>query len=148
MSVVETSLVIDAPPRTVWDLVSDPRNLPAWDRHIVAVDGVPPGGLRRGSEYSTTLRLMGVRARIGAKVLEFRTPRYSKVRLTGILDATVETWLEPVDGGRSSRLRHRVDYRFKGGPLGAISAEAVRRLGAGALLRRGALAQKRQAERA
>jgi uncharacterized membrane protein len=146
MSVVETSLLVEAPPEEVWSVVSDPRNLPEWDRHIIAVEGVPPTGIRKGTEYSTTVRLMGVRARIGARVLEFRSSEYSKIRLTGVLDATVETWLEPVDGGRSSRLRHRIDYRFRGGPLGAISAAAVRRLGAGALLRRGTEAQKQQAE--
>jgi hypothetical protein len=62
-----------------------------------------------------------------------------------MVEGTVETWLEPLDGGKT-RLRHRVDYRFKGGPLGEITARAIRLLGATALLRRGIQAQKRQAE--
>src|SRR2546425_967993 len=41
MSVVQVSVDVDAPPESVWAIVSDPRNLPRWDRRIVAVDGVP-----------------------------------------------------------------------------------------------------------
>ena len=136
---------IDASPDRVWDVVADPRNLTRWDRHIVAVHGAPEGGLKRGSEYDTEIRFMGVRVNVHADVIEVERPRFSKVRLRGIVDATVETWLEPLDGNRT-RLRHRVDYRFRGGPLGDLGARAVRAMGGAGLLRRGVQAQKRQAE--
>jgi carbon monoxide dehydrogenase subunit G len=145
MSVIETTLEVDAPPGQVWEVVSDPRNLPLWDRHVVAVRGVPPTGLRKGTSYLSDVRFVGVRTTVSAKVLELRPPRYAKVRLDGLLDATVETWVEPLTGGRS-RLRHRVDYRFRGGPLGRLAARTVRMLGASAVLRRGTQAQKRQIE--
>lgn len=145
MSVVQTTVEIEAPQETVWDVVADPRNMPRWDRHIVAVRGVPDSGLEEGTEYSTELRFMGVRGKLRAKVLELRRPRYAKVKLTGLLDAVVETRLEPIDDGRTA-LAQRVDYRFMGGPLGLFAAGAVRRLGAKGILQRGVLAQKRQAE--
>jgi len=129
----------------VWDVVADPRNLPRWDRHIIRVDGVPQAGLRKGSEYSTELRFMGARAHSTVKIVELRKSEYAKIRIHGLLDAEVETWIQPFGDGRS-RLRHRVDYRFKGGPLGELAAGAVRVLGAQAILKRGVLAQKRQAE--
>jgi len=84
---------------------------------------------------------------VPATVSEIRPREYSKVRLGGLIDAVVESWVEPIDGDRS-RIRHRVDYRFRGGPLGALAARAVNLLGASVLLRRGVREQKRQAEAA
>ncbi len=130
----------------MWDVVADPRNLPTWEPHIVGVEGLPHGALREGSEYWTVVRFLGVRARAKSKVVELRKPEHAKVRLSGAVDATVETWIEPLDGDRS-RLRHRVEYRFPGGAIGKVAARAVQMLGAGAMLRRGVEAQKRQAER-
>jgi carbon monoxide dehydrogenase subunit G len=147
VSVLEIETKVDAPPDRVWKVVSDPRNLPKWDRRVAAVRGVPPEGLQQGTEYVTDMRFMGVGTRVRAKVLEMRPPEYAKVRLSGLLDAVVETWVQPLDGdGRLSVLRHRIDYRFGGGPLGNFAAKALRRLGIQALLRRGVESQKRQAE--
>jgi uncharacterized protein YndB with AHSA1/START domain len=147
VSVLQTEIRVDAPAERLWEVVANPTNLPRWDRHIVSVTGVPPGGLRKGTVYSTTLGLMGVRARVDAQVLELEPPRYSEVRLRGLLDAVVQTWVEP-DGPGRSRLRHRVEYTFRGGPIGDVAARALRLLGAPTILRRGVEAQKRQAEAA
>ena len=147
MSVLEAETVVDAAPEAVWNVISDPHNLPMWDRRVAGVRDVPPAGLRKGSAYKVELKFMGVKASVLAKVLEYDPPSSSKVRLTGIMDATIETWVEP-EGADRSRLRHRIDYGFRGGPLGSFAAQAVRMLGANALLRRGIEAQKRQAEAA
>ncbi|HXF57812.1 MAG TPA: SRPBCC family protein [Actinomycetota bacterium] len=147
MSVVEASVEVRAPQEAVWAVVADPRNLPRWDRHIVGVEGAPEDGLRPGSSYWTRVRFLGVQARVRAEVLELRPPRYARLRLTGIVDGVVETWLDPLDGDQT-RLRHRVEYRFPGGSLGRVAARAVRMMGASVLLARGARAQKRQAEEA
>jgi len=145
VTVVDVQVEVAAPADRVWRVVSDPRNLSRWDRHIVAVRGVPAGGLQVGTEYTTDVRLMGVTARIRARVLRMDDERFAKIRLSGLLEGVVETTVEPLRGGRT-RLSQRVDYRFAGGPLGAIAATAVRNLGAAVLVRRGVLAQKRQAE--
>jgi len=146
MSVVETSIDIDAPPDRVWKIVADPRNLPRWDKHVVGVDDVPPDGLHKGSHYVTVVRFIGARARVRSDVEALRPNEYSKVHLHGLVDAVVETWLEPLANERT-RLRHRVDYRLVGGPLGRLAAGALRSLGAASVLRRGAEAQKAMAER-
>src|SRR2546423_1915348 len=114
MSVVEVSEVIDAPPEAVWNVVANPENLPQRDHHVYEVIGVPETGLDKGIEYTTGIKFMGARAHASAKVLEIDPGHYSKVELRGLVEGTVETWLEPVDGGKT-RLRHRVVYRFKGG---------------------------------
>ncbi len=145
MSVVETSVEIDAPPKEVWKVVADPRNLPTWDHHIRTVEGVPAHGLTEGTRYRTWVRFMGVRAKADVHVQVLEPERYAKIRLRGILEGTIETWLDPMDGQRT-KLRHRVEYRFIGGPLGRVAARGVKLLGAALLLRRGTLAQKRQVE--
>ena len=153
MTVVSASVEVDDIPERVWSVVSDPRNLPSWDRHIVGVDGVPVRGLGEGASYSTTLqltptrlRVMPIRARIQAKVIAWEPPHRAVVRLSGLLDAVVTTTIEPLDGSRS-RLRHEVDYRIRGGPLGEVAARSLSLLGgARYLLRRGMLAQKHAVE--
>jgi uncharacterized membrane protein len=146
MPVIRTEVEVHAPQEKVWQVVSDPRNLPRWDRHVVAVRGVPSGGLKVGTRYTTDVRFMGVTAHFNATVLALDPERFAKVRLSGWIEGVVETTVEPISGHRT-RLAQRVDYRFHGGPLGAFAAGAVRNLGGAAVLRRGVMAQKEQAER-
>lgn len=145
LSIVETTVEVEAPLQQVWDVVADPRNLPNWDRHIVAVRGVPDDGLAEGVEYTTELALMAVRVHVAARVVALRPPEHSRIRLSGVLEAWVETNLT-AQGEDRTRLHQRVDYRFRGGPLGEVTARAVQIVGAPYLLKRGVLAQKRQAE--
>ena len=145
MSVIDVSVEVDAPRDEVWTVVADPKNLPRWNRHVVAVEDIPEDGLREGSRYTTRLAFMGVQARAHATVISLRPPEYARIQLSGIVDGTVETWLEP-HGDRKTTLRHRIDYRFKGGRLGNFAARAVSRMGAARLLRRGAQSQKQQVE--
>jgi uncharacterized membrane protein len=147
MTLAKASVEVDAPQKVAWDVVSDPRNLPMWDRHITKVVGVPPEGLEVGVEYTTRLTFWGVGAHVDAEVLEFNPPELSKIRLSGpMIRATVTTWVTPLDEDRC-RLEHEVEYRFRGGPLGMIAARALAASGGpGYVLRRGTLAQKQQIE--
>jgi uncharacterized protein YndB with AHSA1/START domain len=146
VSVVRASEIIEAPPESVWEVISDPRNLPRWNQHIKEVTGVPEDGLKPGSRYTTSLRIVGVPFDVHAKVLEIDPPRYSEIRLSGPLEAVVRTWVRPI-GKRRSRLEHEVTYRVKRiGPAGRVIDQGLRMMGAGTLLRRGTRAQKRQIE--
>ena len=146
MTTVEFDVVVDAPPEAVWEVISDPRRLPHWDRHIVRVEGVPAEGLREGIRYKTQMRFFAFRSTIDGEVLEWDPPHRTRIRLTGLLDATVTSTIEPLPGDRCL-LEHVVDYRFRGGPLGELAARSLGRVGGAHLaLRRGALAQKRDIE--
>jgi uncharacterized membrane protein len=129
----------------VWRVVSDPRNLPRWNRYILAVHQAPEDGPSEGDRYWTEMGGFGVRFRIRADVLEIDPNRYSKIRLTGPIRAVVQTRIHPA-GPRRSRLEHQVDYDVPGGPIGSVVGRVLRRLGAAAMLRRGVRAQKRQIE--
>jgi uncharacterized protein YndB with AHSA1/START domain len=143
---VSIDLVIDAPPEAVWAVISDPRNLPHWDKHISRVEGVPADGLRLGTRYLSEMRFLAFHTDVEGEVLEWNPPRHSVIRLTGLLDATVTSVVEELSGGRSL-LEHTIEYRFRGGPLGELAARSLTRMGGADLaLRHGTLAQKREIE--
>ena len=146
MTLVEFDIVIDAPPEEVWEVISDPRNLPHWDRHITRVDGVPPEGLSEGARYTTVMRFLAFRTTVVGEVLEWDPPRRAKIRLSGLLDAIVTSTVESLAGDRSV-LEHVIDYHFRVGPLGEFAARSLARVGGAHLaLRRGTLAQKEEIE--
>ena len=145
VTTIRGNVEIDATPEEVWDIVGDPRNLPQWNSHILAVHEVPPTGLAPGAKYWTELGGFGLRFRVLAEVIELEPPRYSWIRLSGPVEASVRTWVHPSDP-RGTRLEHEVDYHVRGGPVGEVIGRALRRLGASRMLKKGIEAQKRQVE--
>jgi carbon monoxide dehydrogenase subunit G len=144
VTTVEYSVEVDAPPQRVWELVSDPRNLPHWDKHIVGVR-VPAGGLAPGVRYEVVMGFLMARATVKAEVLEWEPPWRSRLRLRGPLEATVTTSIAKLPYERSV-LRHEIDYSFRG-PLGRFAAASLNAVGGAHLaLRRGTLKQRDQIE--
>jgi len=145
MSIVKVTVEVEAEPERVWAVIADPRNLPQWSRFIEGVEDVPDDGLALGVEYTVVLRA-ALRARVPAAVVEWDPPRHAVVRLSGLVDAIITTDVSELSRGRS-KLKHLVDYRFRGGTLGEIGARSLRALGgAGFAIRHGVQAQKRQIE--
>jgi hypothetical protein len=146
MTTVEYSVEIDASPEEVWTVTSDPRGLPAWERHIRSVQ-MPAGGLGLGVRYDVTMAFMSVRATVPCIVREWEPPWRSVVELGGLLKATVTTTIASLPFDRSV-LRHEIRYVFRG-PLGSFAAASVRAVGgAEYALRRGTEAQRHQIEAA
>ena len=147
LTTIQYSVQVDAPQQRTWEVVSDPRNLPKWDKHIVEVIGVPEKGLEEGTEYDTVLKLMGVHPHVRAHVEELEPPHYARIRLSGApIRGLVETEVDPLDGGERSLLTQTVGYHLRGGPVGSLADRAVRLMGAKLILKRGVTAQKRQIE--
>ena len=146
MTVVSVAVEIEAPAELVWAHISDPKNLPHWDKHIETVEGMPATGLDEGVTYSTVMRFMSFRARVGAEVLEWVPPRRCVIALSGLLDAVVTSTVEPISS-ELTLLEHDVDYRFPGGFLAELAARSLRLMGGPQMaLRHGTLAQKHAIE--
>ncbi|MBI3647381.1 MAG: SRPBCC family protein [Actinobacteria bacterium] len=144
VTTVEFSVEIEAPPDRVWEVTSDPGNLPHWDKHIERV-WLPSSGLGPGARYSVRMRFMTIRADVDAEVLEWEPPWLAKVRLSGLLDATVTTTIASLPFDRAL-LRQEAEYSFKG-PLGRFGAMSLAAVGGAHLaLRHGVLSQKREIE--
>jgi uncharacterized membrane protein len=144
VTTAEFSVEVQAPPEQVWAVVSNPRNIPYWERHVVSVR-VPDGTFGLGSTYTVVMSFMGVRVTVRGEILRWDPPSHATIRLRGPLDATIETSVASLPRDRSV-LRHEVTYRFRG-PLGGVVAAGLNRLGGAQLgIRHGTLAQKRQIE--
>jgi uncharacterized protein YndB with AHSA1/START domain len=144
MSTAEFSVEVDAPPERVWAIVSDPANIPHWERHVVSVH-VPDGGLGEGSRYTVVMGFMGVKVTVRGEILGWEPPSHATIRLRGPLDATIDTTVAELPRNRSV-LRHEVTYRFRG-PLGGVVAAGLTAVGGAQLgIKHGTLAQKRQIE--
>ena len=144
MTVVQFSVEVDASPERVWEVASDPCNLPQWDRHIIRVR-LPEGGLAPGVRYEVDMGFLAVHTTVQAEVLEWERPWRTRIALHGLLEAVVTTSIASLPHDRSL-LRHEVEYRFRG-PLGGFGATGLNMLGGAQMaLRRGVLAQKRQIE--
>lgn len=110
MTTAEFSVEVEAPPEVAWEVAADPRNLPHWDRHIVAVR-MPDGGLRPGVTYEVDMGFRSVRTTVRCEVLEWEPPWRSRIHLQGLLEATVTTAIASLPYDRCM-LRHEIDYRF------------------------------------
>jgi uncharacterized protein YndB with AHSA1/START domain len=144
MSTAEFSVEVDAPAERVWEVVSNPANIPHWERHVVSVR-LPEERLGVGSTYSVVMAFMGVRVRVRGEILRWEPPSHATIRLRGPLDATIDTSVGTLPRGRSV-LRHEVTYTFRG-PLGRVVAAGLAAVGGAQLgIRRGTLGQKRQIE--
>jgi uncharacterized protein YndB with AHSA1/START domain len=144
VTTVEVSVEVEAPPERVWAVASNPKNLAQWDRHVISVQ-LPQEDIAPGVRYEVTMGFMGVRTVVKVQVLEWEPPWRSRLRLEGLLEATVTTSVASMPFDRSV-LRQQVDYRFRG-PLGRFGAMSLNAVGGAQLgIRRGVLAQKRQIE--
>jgi uncharacterized membrane protein len=144
MSTAEFSVEVDAPPEKVWEVVSQPANIPHWEKHVVSVR-VPDESLGKGSRYTVVMQFMGVRVTVRGEILAWEEPSHATIRLRGPLDATIDTTVSELPHGRSV-LRHEVTYTFRG-PLGRVVAAGLNVVGGAQLgIRLGTLAQKRQVE--
>jgi hypothetical protein len=125
MSLVTASLLIDAPPERVWEVVMDPSCLGTWvtiHRRLVRTDQGPP---RVGFTMDQQIHLRGVNLEVHwclAKcrhcelaVWEGRGPARSR--------AHTEYRLAAEDGG--TRFDYRNDFHPPLGPLGAIVSRAL-----------------------
>src|SRR5215211_4451178 len=141
MPTAESSVEVDATPRRVWKVVSDPRNIPSWQRHVVGVQVPEEGGFGVGSTYTVDMSFMGVGIKVRGEILEWEPPSRARIRLRGPLDATIVTTVATLPRGRSI-LRHEVTYTFRGA-LGSVVAAGLGAVGGAQLgIKWGTLAQK------
>jgi uncharacterized protein YndB with AHSA1/START domain len=120
MPSVSRSRVIDASPERVWDLVSDPQNLPRWWPRVLRVEDVQGSGERsRWTAVLETDRGSGLRAdyRCSASTNAKRFAWAQEVEGTPFAKimtaASVEILLEPKSAG-STTVSVRSEERLRG----------------------------------
>jgi carbon monoxide dehydrogenase subunit G len=125
MSVVNTSIRLDAPQAEVWDLVMDPARLGDWvsiHRRLLHADG---GRARVGYEMEQQISMRGVSLDIHWRLIECATNELAVWQGRGPAHsrALTEYKLSAEDGG--TRFDYRNEFRAPLGPIGALASRAL-----------------------
>lgn len=125
MSLVTASIHIDAPPRTVWELVMDPDRLGDWVTIHRSLTHADTGPAQIGYRMDQQIHLRGVSLevhwtlvecdRCARAVWEGRGPARSRARTEYVLRAE----------GQGTRFDYRNEFHPPFGPLGAVVGRAL-----------------------
>jgi uncharacterized protein YndB with AHSA1/START domain len=126
MAPIVSRIDIDRPPDEVFSYLSDPARFAEWQGDVVDVrlEGDRPFGL--GARFATTRRIGGVERTMTQEVTELRPPgSWAVAGVDGPIRPSAKVTVEPLDGGRRSRVTFALD--FEGHGLGRPLLPAVRR---------------------
>ena len=126
MAPLESTIDIDVDMQQVFAYMTDPLRFPQWQRDVVAVrmaDGVTGAP---GDRFTTT-RWIGPRQRtMTQEITEIDPPRRWSARgVDGPIRPHATVVIQPLDGGRRSRVTVRLDFEAVG--LAAALLPLVRR---------------------
>jgi uncharacterized protein YndB with AHSA1/START domain len=118
---VEETVVLDAPPQRVWEVVMDPTLLERWvTMHDSLVDG-EPGPASEGDSFTQRLRLAGKGFDVRWRVVEAEAPRLARWQGKGpggsIADVTYR--LSPEADG--TRFGYANRFALPGGLAGRVA---------------------------
>ncbi len=115
---VRESVVLDASPERVWDVVMDPSLLERWVTTHDSYEGAGPGTLDDGDEFTQRLRLAGKGFDVRWRVVEADAPRLARWSGDGPAGSTANVVyrLEADDGG--TRFDYENEFALPGGVLG------------------------------
>ncbi|MFE2874623.1 SRPBCC family protein [Streptomyces roseus] len=124
MSAIRKSIDISRSPEDVFDYVTDPTRLPEWQDSAVSARPLQGTPLHVGSKTVVTRRLGGREFPMTMQVTELDRPRSWHVRgVGGPVRGDVRGTIEPLDGGKRSRLT--LDLDFEGHGIGRVIAPLV-----------------------
>jgi uncharacterized protein YndB with AHSA1/START domain len=120
MSAHVTTIDIAAPPEVVYAYATDPVRFAEWQRDVAGVKLLDDG------RFETTRRFAGARNTLTQQVVRDDPPHEWAARgLDGPIRAHASIRIEPLDGGRRSRVTFTLDFEAAG--LGAAILPLVRR---------------------
>ncbi|KMO97571.1 SRPBCC family protein [Streptomyces roseus] len=124
MSAIRKSIDISRTPEDVFDYVTDPTRLPEWQDSAVSARPLQGTPLHVGSKTVVTRRLGRREFPMTMQVTELDRPRSWHVRgIGGPVRGDVRGTIEPLDGGKRSRLT--LDLDFEGHGIGRVIAPLV-----------------------
>jgi uncharacterized protein YndB with AHSA1/START domain len=125
MSLVTASIVIDAPPRRVWEMVMDPSCLGAWvtiHRRLVRADrGAPTVGYAMDQQ----IHMRGVNLEVHWRLSKCRNCELAVWEGRGPARSRAHTEYLLAPEGDGTRFDYRNDFHAPLGPLGAIVSRAL-----------------------
>jgi carbon monoxide dehydrogenase subunit G len=127
MTIIDHSIVINAPIERVFDLIDEPSRLPDYVPGVRRVDEIQRSTERVGDSFRAHYTVLGVAMPTRFTTIEYVKPQTVGLQMDGALSGTYALTLKPE--GRSTRVNLRIQYHIKGGLLGqAIDTLVVERL--------------------
>jgi len=109
----ETSIEIEAPPKKIFEFMTDPTHVKSWQPDVVEARPLPPGGLRVGAHVGATVQEYGRRFDVDLLVAAMsRNERIAYRMEAPTASAYVEYRL--VQWGRYTRVVSSAEMRPKG----------------------------------
>lgn len=126
MAAVVNSIEIDRPPDEVFAYATDPARFPEWQADVVRVE---VDGHDVGSRFTTVRRIGGADRDMVQEITENQPPRTWSARgVAGPIRPNATVAVEPLDGGRRSRVVFGLDFDGRG--MAELLVPLVRRVAA------------------
>ena len=120
VSRIEDSVLIEASPERVWQIITDPWLSPRWNSNIVEIRDVTGMPVQKGSSWVQVVRILGKRTEMKAEVVECDPPNGGMVKFSGPGEPVLTSKVEPE--GSETRLTQIMDVTIPSG----IGGMAVR----------------------
>ncbi|MGZ3631621.1 MAG: SRPBCC family protein [Candidatus Limnocylindrales bacterium] len=111
MPVIVRTLTIPAPAQAVWAVLADVNRQPEWMRDLRSVEVLTQGPPGVGTRALGRVRMFGLGQDDPIEIDAFDPPRHFGIRHEGIFRGRGDLWLEPLPGGRATRVTWREELR-------------------------------------
>ncbi len=121
------TITIRAPTDTVWAVLADLERQPEWMRDLKSVRVLSEGPTGLGTRAAGTVRMFGMAVDDPVVIDAFEPRRHFGLRHLGVFRGRGDIWLEPLPGGRATRVTWREELRAdptalgQGGRLARVS---------------------------
>jgi uncharacterized protein YndB with AHSA1/START domain len=109
--VIVRALTFPAPPDAVWALLVDLERQPTWMRDLRSITASDTGPLGVGFRAVGRVRMFGVTQEDPIEVTYFEPGRHFGMTHGGAFTGRADFWLEPLPGGRRTRVTWREELR-------------------------------------
>ena len=118
MPVIVRAITLPVPPAGVWDLLVDLDRQPTWMHDLKSITASGEGPLGLGYRAVGRVRMFGVAQDDPIEVIAFEPGRHLGMTHGGGFRGRADLWLEPLPGGRCTRLTWREELHPDAGGLG------------------------------
>lgn len=111
MPVIVRALTFPAPPTAVWELLVDLQRQPSWMHDLKSITARSAGPLAVGFRAVGRVRMFGVTQDDPIEVTALEPGRHYGITHGGGFAGRADFWLEPLPGGRRTRVTWREELR-------------------------------------
>lgn len=121
MITLDLSILVDRPVPDIFDFLSNPLNLPKWQKMIATIEQITPGEPAIGTKYKVSAEVLGRKIDGKMQITAFEPPhRVGFVNQAGPMRVNITVTLKPVGSGA------KIALRAEGNPAGVFAlAEGI-----------------------